>query len=314
MARVALVGGSGFIGQHLAHELQRREHRVKVLTRHRERAKNLILLPTVEVETCDVQDPAQLAAALAGSDAVVNLVGILHESRRAKFDQVHDALVAKLIDACRANGISRLLHVSALHAEPHAPSAYLRSKAEGERRVVEFGRAGGAVTVFRPSVVFGPGDSFLTLFARLVQALPVIALACPNARFQPIYVEDLAQAIAASVEDARSFGARYDMCGPKVYALKELVEFVAALLGKRRPIIGLSPRLSYLLAWLMEWSPVKLITRDNYRSMQVASVCDCPFPELFALTPTSLEAVAIDYLTGGSARRRYQLFRNRAGR
>ena len=203
--------------------------------------------------------------------------------------------------------------MSALAAAPDAPSAYLRSKAEAEKRVLAFRQAGhGETTIFRPSVIFGHGDSFISLFAQLIKALPVVVLACPNARFQPIHVEDVARAFVDSLDQAHTFGQSFDLCGPKIYTLRELITLIAALLGKRRPIIGLSDRLSYLQAWLMEWLPVKLMTRDNYYSMQVDSVCNCEFP--FDFQPSTLESVVPDYLTGASPRSKYALFRNRAGR
>jgi uncharacterized protein YbjT (DUF2867 family) len=315
VTRVSILGGSGFVGRHVAHELARRDIEVRVLTRARERAKPLIVLPTTEVLTCDVHDAEALSRALQGSDAVINLVGILHETRRSRFADAHVELPRKVLRACEAAGVRRLLHMSALKADATAPSAYLRSKAEAEKLLAEFGESGkAAVTIFRPSVIFGAGDSFLTLFARLVRLLPVVALACPDARFQPVFVEDVARAMVESLDNTHTFGQRYDLCGPKVYRLKELVAFVAAVTGKRRPIVGLGKALSYLQATLMEFAPGKLMTRDNYRSMQIDSVCDCPFPTVFGFEPSGMEAIAADYLTNGSLRRRYQLLRFRAGR
>ncbi|MDQ3260431.1 MAG: complex I NDUFA9 subunit family protein, partial [Pseudomonadota bacterium] len=170
----------------------------------------------------------------------------------------------------------------------------------------------GETTIFRPSVIFGQEDSFINLFAKLIKIFPVVALACPNARFQPIYVEDVARAFVDSLDQANTFGRAYDLCGPRIYTLRELVELIAALLGKRRPIISLGDRLSYLQAWLMEWLPIKLMTRDNYYSMQVDSVCNCEFP--FDFEPSTLESVVPEYLVGASPRSKYALFRHRAGR
>lgn len=308
-----MIGGAGFVGRHIAHQLVERGYDVRILTRDRERAKHLLVLPSAEVIQANVYDPLELARQFAGVDAVINLVGILHESRKQSFDTAHVQLTQKTLDACRAADVKRVLHMSALAAAPDAPSAYLRSKAEAEKRVLAFHQAGhGAATVFRPSVIFGLDDSFINLFAKLVKALPVVVLACPNARFQPIHVEDVARAFVDSLDQARTYGLAYDLCGPKIYTLRELIELIAALLGKRRPIIGLSDRLSYLQAWLMEWLPVKLMTRDNYYSMQVDSVCNCEFP--FDFQPSTLESVVPDYLAGVSPRSKYALFRHRAGR
>ncbi len=311
--RICLIGGTGFVGRHIAHQLVERGCDVRVLTRDRERAKHLLVLPSVEVIAANVHDSAQLQQQLTGMDAVINLVGILHQSRKNSFDHAHVQLTQKILDACRAVGVKRVLHMSALAATSDAPSVYLRSKAEAEQRVLAFQTAeNGETTIFRPSVIFGRGDSFINLFAQLIRSLPIVVLACPNARFQPIHVEDVARAFVDSLDQSHTFGQAYDLCGPKVYTLRELITLIAALLGKRRPIIGLSDRLSYLQAWLMEWLPVKLMTRDNYYSMQVDSVCNCDFP--FDFQPSTLESIVPDYLNGESPRGKYALFRNRAGR
>ena len=303
---VAVLGGSGFVGRHVCHSLASAGYRVRVATRDRERAKkNLILLPTADVVVADVHDPVQLAAFVRGADAVVNLIGVLHGGRGGHgFQAAHVELARKVVAACRANGIGRLLHMSALGASTAAPSAYLRSKGEAEVIVAD---SGLAWTVFRPSVIFGREDSFLNLFAQLLKFLPVVMLGSPNARFQPVFVEDVAAAFVKSPADLGSHGRRYDLCGPRVYTLRELVEFVAATTGKRRPIIGLNDGLSYLQALVMEWLPVKLLTRDNYYSMKVDSVCDGAFP--FGITPTALEAVAPSWLGNRTPRARYQRFR-----
>ena len=311
--RICMLGGTGFVGRHITRQLVERGCDVRLLTRDRERAKHLLVLPSAEVIAANVHDPAALERQFAGMDAVINLVGILHESRKNSFDNAHVQLTQKVLDACRAVGVKRVLHMSALKAGPDAPSAYLRSKAEAEKRVLAFRQANyGETTIFRPSVIFGHGDSFINLFAKLIRTLPVVVLACPNARFQPIHVEDVARAFVDSLDQARTFGQAYDLCGPRIYTLREIIKLIAALLGKRRLIIGLGDRLSYLQAWLMEWLPVKLMTRDNYYSMQVDSICDCEFP--FDFQPSTLESVVPDYLAGASPRGKYALFRHRAGR
>lgn len=312
---ICLIGGTGFVGSHIAHQLVEQGYDVRVLTRDRERAKHLLVLPSLEVVTANVHDPAVLAQQFAGIDAVIHLVGILHESRNNSFANAHAELTQKVLDACVATGVKRVLHMSALAATNDAPSQYLRSKAAAEQRVLAFQSQGhGQVTIFRPSVIFGPGDSFVNLFAKLIKALPVVVLACPKARFQPIFVDDVARAFVSSLELADTFGQAYNLCGPKQYALRELIALIAALLGKRRPIIGLGPRLSYLQAWLMEWLPVKLMTRDNVASMKVDSVCNCDFPAVFGFKPTGLESVVPQYLRGATPRGKYALFRYRAGR
>ena len=286
-----MVGGAGFLGRHLAAELARRMVRVTVPTRRRERAKHLILLPTVDVVEADVNEPGVLERLARGRDALINLVGVLHGP---DFQRPHVELPLAMVSACRASGVRRLLHVSALGASPEAPSEYLRSKARGEQALLAAEDL--EVTVFRPSVVFGPEDRFLNTFARLARFLPGLALACPQARFQPVYVGDVAQAMADALEAGAARGMVYELCGPRVYTLKELVEYVCAATGRRRLVVGLPPALSYLQARLLEYSPGPLMTRDNYYSMQVPNVCPegCTLP--FGLEAHALEAIAPAYL------------------
>ncbi|MFN7085163.1 MAG: complex I NDUFA9 subunit family protein [Burkholderiales bacterium] len=311
VTNVCMLGGSGFIGRHLCHQLAARGYRVSVPTRNPERAKELLMLPTVEVVGADVHDVEQLAEVTRGNEAVINLVGVLHEGRgNASFREAHVELPRKVIAACRRHGIRRLLHMSALNAGIDAPSVYLRTKGEAEAMVRE---SGLEATIFRPSVVFGREDAFLNMFARLLKRLPVVVLASPAARFQPVFVEDVAAAFVKSLADPGTSGQRYDLCGPKVYTLRELVEFVGNAIGCPRPIIGLNDTLSYWQAFAMELLPVKLMTRDNYYSMKIDNVCRCDFP--FGIRPAALEAEALRWLRPELLpRMRYQQLRSRAGR
>ncbi|HWQ40033.1 MAG TPA: complex I NDUFA9 subunit family protein [Burkholderiales bacterium] len=312
---VCVIGGSGFVGRHIAHLLTRRAIRTRVPTRRLERVKQeLIILPTVDVIEASVHEPQTLARLVAGCDAVINLVGILHEERPGDFTRVHTELPRRIVDACRAQGVKRLIHMSALKAAHNAPSEYLRSKAGGEQQVRVAEASGIRTTIFRPSVIFGRGDSFLTLFAQLARWAPVLPLACPNARFQPVWVEDVAAAIVGAITDSETFGQAYDLCGPKVYTLRQLVEYVLQVTRRRRWVIGLNETLSYLQAWGMEWMPVKLMTRDNLASMKVDNVCDCAFPAAFGLEPTPLEAVAPTYLAQHGPKARLNQLRLRARR
>ena len=316
---VAVLGGSGFIGRHVCHALAAAGYRVRVATRDRERAKEeLIPLPTVQVDEVDVHDSSRLEAFVRGADAVINLVGVLHDGRgRRSFRAAHPGLAGMTIAACRAAGAGRLLHMSALCANTAARSAYLASKGEAEKLVRE---SGLAWTIFRPSVVFGRGDSFLNLFARTLGLFPVLPLACPDARFQPVFVEDVAAAFVKSLSDPGSAGRAYDLCGPRAYTLRELVAYVGTVTGRRRPIVGLNDAGSYAQAFAMELPPFRqifgalgmLMTRDNYYSMKVDSVCSGPFP--FGIAPAALEAVAPSYLGNRTPRARYQRFRAQRGK
>jgi NADH dehydrogenase len=306
---------------------------VTVPARRRERAKHLILLPTVEVIETGACDARSLAALAAGCDAVINLAGVLH-SRRARtgtqgsgqgsdrygpdFAQAHVELAQAVVSACREAGVKRLLHMSALGADPEGPSEYLRSKGVGEAMALAADDL--AVSVFRPSVIFGPEDRFLNLFARLTALFPVLGVGSPDARFQPVYVRDVVKAMLAaldsgappSAQPSGTAGRRYDLCGPQEFTLRELLAYVCEITGRRRLIVGLPDSLSYLQAWFMEFMPGPLLTRDNYYSMKTPSVCDCAFP--FGIQPVALESAAPAWLLPAGPRERYPQLRWRARR
>lgn len=316
IGRVVLIGGSGFLGRSVANRLADAGVDVLVPTRRRSRAGHLILLPTVEVEDADVHDAATLERLLAGADAVVNLVGVLHSRSGTPFGpafaRAHVELPAKIVEACRKAGVPRLVHISALGADANGPSEYQRSKAAGEAAV----RAAGdtpAWTILRPSVVFGRDDRFLNLFANLARLFPVLPLAGAQARFQPVYVEDVAKVVWHCLTDSTAGGCTFDVAGPSVYTLRQLVEHVCALIGKRRLIIPLPERVAMLQAALMELAPAPLMSRDNVRSMRVDNVADgAPLP--FDLIPTALEAVAPSWIGGATSRAGFYPSRSRARR
>jgi uncharacterized protein YbjT (DUF2867 family) len=322
MARICLIGGSGFLGRNIAELLVRDQHVVVVPTRQRERAKrNLILLPTIDVIEANVHDDAALERALKGCQVAINLVGVLHSPSGQPFGpafaRAHVELPERLIRACERMGVGRLIHLSALGAAADAPSEYQRSKAAGEAAVLA---AAGKldVTIFRPSVVFGMDDQFLNLFATMQRLLPLVVLGSGGAKFQPVYVEDVARAVVACIDNKESFGKRYDLAGPKVYTLRELVRYAGEMAKCPRPIMEVGEGLARLQACCMELSIVKfilgrqLMSRDNLYSMKIDNVSDAPFP--FGITPTPLESVAPTYLTGVFARSRYSMYRYRAGR
>lgn len=311
--KICVLGGSGFVGSSVVAKLDQAGYAVTVLTRRRDTAKHLFLLPNVSVLECDVQDDQALTAALKGADAVINLIGILHQSRHASFDKVHHQLPARLAKICEALGIRRLLQMSSLQAAKSAPSEYLRSKAAGEAALLAYAQILD-VTIFRPSIIFGRGDSFTNLFATLIKFLPVVMLAKPNARFQPVWVEDVASCFAASIQNTATYGQVYELAGPKVYTFRQLVRQIMAVLGVQRPIVGLSNALSYAQAFMMELLPVKLMSRDNVRSMEVDSVSTGPFPAIFGFEPSPLEAVMPEYLVDSTQRGAYDRYRSLAAR
>jgi uncharacterized protein YbjT (DUF2867 family) len=310
---VCVLGGAGFVGSSLVTKLDQAGYKIKVLSRRRESSKHLILLPNVKVIECDVLDKLALKEALAGSDAVINLIGILHENGKSTFESIHHQLPRRIAQSCEELGISRLLHMSALQASTHAPSHYLRTKAAGEAAINEFSKKLD-ITIFKPSVIFGRGDHFLNLFALLVKLMPVIFLAKPDAKFQPIWVDDVAECFFNALENTATYGKSYELGGPSTYTLRQLVQIVMDVLEKQRPIIGLNDKLSYMQALVMELSPVKLISRDNVRSMEVDNVCDEPIATALGVSPTALEVIAPEYLRNSDARAAYDGFRSAAGR
>ena len=250
--------------------------------------------------------------AFKGMDAVINLVGILNEQGHSGegFRRAHVELPRKVLNACHQNRVKRILHMSALNADANSgPSHYLRSKGEGENHVHAF--AGKiAVTSFRPSVIFGREDSFFNRFAQLLKLSPLVfPLACPAARFAPVYVEDVAACFVEALDDKDSYGQRYDLCGPKIYTLKQLVAYTASTLGVKRKIIGLPDVLSRLQANLLEFAPGKPFSIDNYHSLSEDSVC-----KQGKILPTAVESIVPYYL--GSKNKRLVLDRQRriAGR
>lgn len=311
--KVAVLGGSGFVGSAVVAKLAASGYLVTVLTRRYDSAKHLILLPNVSLIECNILDYHALNSALRGMDAVINLVGILHQSRRASFNTMHHQLPAQLAKICADLGIKRLLHMSSLQASSTAPSQYLRSKAAGESALLAL-KSQLNITIFKPSIIFGRGDRFINLFATLIKFLPVILLAKPNARFQPIWVEDVASCFVNSLQNSATYGQSYELAGPTDYTFRELVQKVMHTLGLQRPIVGLNDTLSYAQAFMMELLPIKLMSRDNVRSMEVDSVSQQPIPAILGVQPTALEAVIAEYLVDQTSRGAYDRFRSIAAR
>lgn len=314
---VCILGGSGFVGTHLCNRLHADGYRIRVITRHRERSRHLLVIPSVELVELDVNDPMLLREAMEGADVVVNLVGILNEhgDRGKGFHQAHVELTNRAIDFCRRNGTPRLLQMSALNASAQGASNYLRSKGIAEDHVTAAQVNGLKTTIFRPSVIFGAEDSFLNRFAALLRLAPVLPLAKPGARFAPVYVGDVVEAFARSINDKATYGKRYDLCGPHVYTLRALVEYVRAQIGAGTIIVGLGDGLSRLQAAVFEHVPGKPFSKDNLRSLSTDSVCVGESGlALLGITPTTLESVAPQYLAHRKLRCRYDDFRSAAGR
>ncbi len=316
--KVLLLGGSGFVGTYIVNRLSQRGILVTVPTRRRERTKALIMQPGVEMPETNIHCEQTLTELMRGHDAVINLVGILHSSDvqfpySGDFARAHVELPKKVVAACKAAGVRRLVHMSALHADPKGPSEYLASKGDGEAVVMAAGKELD-VTVFRPSVIFGLGDSFLSMFASVLKKLPFFPLGFGQARFQPVWVADVADAFVDSLGNEASFGQAYDLTGPKVYTLRELVDYTAELCGSQATVIPLPEGLAYLQAGLMWLAPQPLMSPDNLRSMQVDSVADASSKAPANWKPTALEAIAPTYIALKTPKGKLDSFRYRAGR
>ncbi|QOY94797.1 complex I NDUFA9 subunit family protein [Massilia sp. UMI-21] len=315
---VVVIGGTGFIGGHVLARLAADGVGTRVAARHYETAKHLNTLPYLDLELVDIHDDAALRRLLDGCDAVINLVGVLHGGHGMPygpgFRRLHVELPRRIVQACDELGVPRYLHMSALGASALGASMYQRSKADGELAARSRPRVEAAI--FRPSVVFGPGDHFLTMFARLQRHLPVVPLACPDARFQPVYVEDVAAAFSLALRDPHLAGATIELAGPQVYTLAELVRLSGRYTGHERRILGLPDWAARLQAGLFELLPGDpVIGRDQLDSMKTDNVVSAQTQALTAdalgIKLTSLEAVAPHYLAGGDSLDRY---REHAGR
>ena len=314
---ILLLGGSGFVGQAVCEMLLRRyggSARITVPTRRLAHAQNVQTLPGVTVVQADVHDDQALQRLVASHDVVINLIAILQGSEAA-FEQAHVALPRRIAAACAATGVKRLIHVSAIGADAAAPSRYLRSKGRGEQVLhVAEQTHGLQLTLLRPSVIFGRGDRFLNLFARLQALFPLLPLAGAHARFQPVWVEDVAQAVVACVQDASTIGQTYELAGPTVATLAELVRLAGQVSGHPRPILPLPAPLAWLQAVMMELLPgVPLMSRDNIASMRVPNVAGGMLPglETLGITPSSAAAVLPGYLAPGAGCQRLDLWRAR---
>jgi len=305
---ICILGGSGFVGKQIASRLVSRGKRVRILTRNRDNHRDLLVLPSIELIEADVFDSAQLEKHLQGMDAVINLIGILNEKQHNGdgFRKVHVELPKSIVGTCLSLNIPRVMHMSALNADANSgTSFYLRTKGEGENALHTFSTERMAVTSFRPSVIFGPGDSFLNRFAGLLKVMPYFfPLACANAHFAPVYVGDVADRFVEALDDKSTFSKRYDLCGPEQYTLKQLVEYTARTIGLNRYVITLPDFISKTQANMLEWFPGKPFSVDNYNSLKIDSVCQQDEHE-----PTSLDMVVPSFLGHANRQTEYDALR-----
>ena len=306
--RIVLLGATGFVGKHLLPELSARGHECIVACRNVSRCGHLRLIPGVTLKQVPSASVENLQALLPGADAVINLVGILNEPGRngMGFRKVHVGTAENLIEACRSTGLRRVIQISALNAGK-GKSHYLTSKGKAEDllRQADF----IDVTIVQPSVIFGEGDSFFTRFAALLKWSPILPLACPGARLQPVWVGDVVRAIGELLESPQSIGRSLELVGPNVYTLRQLVRYTADTMGLNRWIIGLPDTVSRLQGRLMDFVPGKPFSSDNFKSLQVDNISKHNALPEFGITPTSMRAVVPAYLPGNRRQRRLDVWR-----
>ncbi len=311
--KIVLIGGSGFLGQFLVRAFAAQGHHSLVLSRSPEQANRISLEKNTRLARADVYSPDELVRYFEGAGAVVSMAGILNEkgSDGRGFHKVHVELLEGIVQACRDAGVSRLLHVSALNAGS-GESYYLRTKGEAEDLL----RAADDldVTIFQPSVIFGPGDGFFNRFAELLRFAPVLPLACPGSRLQPVYAGDVARVMAASLADPAQIGRTLQLGGPRDYTLIELVRWTAKTLGLKRRVVPLSKGLSRLQAAVMDFVPGKPFSTDNYLSLQLDNVAPQNAINDFGFIPHSVENTVPEYLGQSPKQRHLAELRQRAGR
>ena len=307
--KIVLVGASGFLGRALLSRLGEAGHQCTVFARNPDACNDLRLIRGVRLVGGNILDAGSLKPEFAGADLAVSMAGILNEKGRngAGFRRVHVGSVEAVTEAAQAAGVPRIWHVSALNAGK-GESHYLKTKGEAEARLRDSGIATG---IFQPSVIFGPGDSFFNRFADLLALAPLMPLACPEARMQPVYVGDVVDAMTWALEAAPE-GGTWQLGGPRVYTLRELVEFTGMVSGHRRRIIGLPDLLSRLQAGVMDFVPGKPFSTDNFRSLQTDNVAERNALPGMGIRPMSIEAVVPRYLGHSLKQNRLDHYRRSA--
>ncbi|HUN26554.1 MAG TPA: NAD-dependent epimerase/dehydratase family protein [Steroidobacteraceae bacterium] len=308
--RICVLGGTGFVGSELVALLAAAGHWVRVPTRVLARGKHLTVLPTVELVAADVHEPRVLGQLFANIDVVVNLIGILNERSGASFHRVHVELVEKLIEETRLARVPRVVHMSAIGADAErGASRYLRSKGQAEA-LLKAASSSLAVTIFRPSVIFGPGDSLTERFARLLRlGLGALPLARPRARFAPVFVEDVASALACALVVRATIGQTYELCGPQVLTLEQIVRTTAAAAQLPCHILKLPGLLGWLEGLVLGMLPGRPFSLDNFRSLGVDSLCREDGLAALRIDPRRMAGILPTYLGDLTQPRRFDRYR-----
>jgi len=316
MLKTFIVGGSGFVGGHLARRLSADGHATTIATRYAPGARRLALIPDVQLKQVNPYDLEALTASLEGHDVVINLVGILNERAFGGkgFHRAHVKLVENLIISCEAARVDRLIHMSALNAG-EGESHYLRTRGQAEDLIMAAYRSGQLKsTIVRPSTIFGPDDRFLNRFASLLRISPVLPLARPDAKFAPVFVGDVVEALTRALETEESHGRTYELCGAEIWTLKALVEWVRDQLALKRLVIGLPNALGWAQGKVFDFVPGKPFSSDNYKSLCIDSVCQDNGFEGLGIDPWGLANKAPSWLGSGGRQARFQRYRQWARR
>jgi len=268
MKTISIFGGTGFIGAELLNQLADMPYKIQLFTRNKKKLSQI--KPNARLELVEFSTNSSLLKELNKSDVIINLVGILHETEKVKFSMAHEDFVSKLIKSALKKNIRRLIHISALGVSKSSSSNYLCSKYKTELIIKNKFKVSDW-TILRPSIVFGHNDKFINLFKILVRFLPVIFLVSPKSEFQPIHVEDLVDIIVKSINDKKTFKKAFNLAGPKKFTFYEIIKLIAKCDKKWNIVIGLNKTMSYLFVRLLQLSPVKIITTDNLKSMEISN-------------------------------------------
>lgn len=309
---IAIFGASGFLGSSIILALSQSNHNLKLFSRNKERIKLWTVNPHVQIFNLDLNNLAQIAKDLKKTDVVINLLGILHQSKKESFENIHHIWPSHLSKVMKDLGIKRLLHVSALGASITAPSLYLKSKALGESELLK--QKDLDLTILKPSIIFGAKDNFINMFKILVKWLPAIVLLSPNSKFQPIFIEDVSKILIKTLFDKKTYGKMYDLGGPDVYSLKDIIRLIIRSEKLTRIIIPLNKSLSYLFAFIMEMMPIKILTRDNWRSMEVDNIVNTQRGIPYRYSLEHLEHYLGNKKNRSPVRSKYDFYRTKSGR
>lgn len=293
---ITILGGTGFVGSSLLNSFAKTDNIVTIITRNREKNKRLLVYPNIKLIQADVYNNDDLIQHTKKTDVLINLIGILNERGHSGkgFRKAHNDLARVILNISKENSINRILQMSALNADSKGPSHYLRTKGEAESYLMTYGKRFANITIFKPSVIFGENDSFILRFSKLLDYVPYLfPLACHNSKFAPVYVDELSDFIINSIPDTKSFNKKYNLCGPKVYSLKDIVELIIKTKNISTKVIPLSKGFSKAQANLMEFIPGKPFSIDNFNSCQIDSICDSDYEfysDLETIIPTYINS------------------------